>query len=129
MDELGHPIFFFAMHKGKGGSGFENYRTIAIRSHVAKIISKALLLKNKENLKVGNYQAGCRNTGEHILRLSNFLRTHGGKEEAPQRVAQANALAVFVDFEKAFGSVKHLPLRKTLMRFFPPGEAELIGAF
>lgn len=110
----------------KGGNAKEcgNYRTIALISHTSKILLIILLnrMKTKVESEISDFQAGYRkgrSTTDMLFVLQLIIeKILSIKEEA---------IITFIDYSKAFDSVKHDHLFKTMrMMGFPQHLISLI---
>ena len=112
--ELMKEAEFMVIPKKEGATDCEKHRTISIMSQVSKIILKVigLRMKNKIEQYVDDEQFGFRKgrgTRDAILVLRCIM------ERALEK--QKDLYMCFVDFEKAFDTVKHGMLLETLRRY------------
>lgn len=111
-DELCRSTFI-AIPKKSNSVDCKDYRTISLISHVTKIILKVLLMRAREKIKARiseeqfgfKEDSGCRNA-IFVLRMLS--------ERCIQM--QRDLYVCFIDYEKAFDSVKHEDLMKCLDR-------------
>ena len=94
----------------------DNYRGVSLLSIISKyytsILNKQLYAWLEDNNKVAEEQAGFRkkySTVDHIFVLNAIVQKHLEKRGAKLYVA-------FVDFRKAFDSVRHCKLLETLQK-------------
>ena len=95
-----------------------NYRGIALMSCVAKLYNKILLkrLQQALNSKLRQNQNGfrpCRSTNQHILALRRLIEECSIHQNSP-------LIAIFIDFKKAFDSVKWSYIHQILISYNVP---------
>ena len=105
---------FVPIHKKGDAKICENYRTIALVSHVSKVLLKIVgermqhWLKEVISIEQRGFQRklGCR---EQVFNLRNIIQTWKGTNE--------NLYICFIDYSKAFDNVNHEKLWRCLLDF------------
>ena len=104
----------------------DNYRTIALISHASKILLSIILkrMEEKLNVEIPEEQAGFRKgrgTSDQIFNLQMLLQ---------KKVAANTPIYIaFIDYRKAFDSVSHQKMSRTLLEMgFPSHIAAIVQA-
>ena len=116
---------FVMLHKSGSTKNCGNYRTIALISHASKILLIIILnrMKNKVEEELSNCQAGYRSnrgTTDMLFVLQLLIEKI--------RNSEGEAFITFIDYSKAFDSVSHQHLFKTMLKMgFPNHLVSLIA--
>ena len=116
----------FTIPKKGDSTDCDNYRTITLISHASKIILSIILkrMEEKLNVEILEEQAGFRNvrgTSDQIFNLPMLLQ---------KKVAANTPIYIaFIDYRKAFDSVSHQKMSRTLLEMgFPSHIAAIVQA-
>ena len=119
------------LHKSGDQKECSNYRTIALISHLSKILLYIILnrLKEKMEQEISDEQAGFRQgrgTADMLCALQLLIEK---VNECTSTEQPLEAYIVFIDYSKAFDNVSHPKLFKTMLEMgFPTHLVKLIQA-
>ena len=122
---------FVVLHKSGDQKECSNYRTIALISHLSKILLYIILnrLKEKMEQEISDEQAGFRQgrgTADMLCALQLLIEK---VNECTSTEQPLEAYIVFIDYSKAFDNVSHPKLFKTMLEMgFPTHLVKLIQA-
>ena len=107
---------FVLLHKSGDQKLCSNYRTIALISHISKILLYIVLnrLKNKMEAEIAEEQAGFRagrGTADMLCALQVLIEK---VNECTSTEHSAEGYIIFIDYSKAFDNVSHSKLLITL---------------
>ena len=123
--ELKYKSIFITIPKVKGAAKYEKHRTISLMGHVTKLVLRVIMnrLRGRTQSEISEVQYGFmpdRGTRKAIFVLKRFV------ERMIEN--QKDVYVCFIDYRKAFDTVKHKPLIELLQSLdIDPQDVKLLA--